>query len=81
MNHGYCINCWWYKARLGKYHTVTVKGLKEKFGFGNCYMHNSEEGDFSRVEGDSYCPDYFNRKRGDKEQKMTLEQWINAREI
>lgn len=39
-------------------------------------MHESDEGDFTTVEGDSYCPDYYNRKLGDKEQKMTLQQWI-----
>ena len=42
-------------------------------------MHNSDEGHYTTVDGDSYCPDYYNRKRGNKEQKMTLEQWINER--
>lgn len=36
-------------------------------------MHNNNIGD------NSYCPDYYNRERGNKEQKMTLEQWISTR--
>lgn len=80
MNHGYCINCWWYKALKGKYWIATKKGAIEKLGSGKCYMHNggnSVRVDYSVVDGDSYCPDYYNRKRGNKEQKMTLEEWIN----
>ena len=79
MNHGLCINCWWYQLIQGRNYIITNHGLVEKLGCGRCYMHKSEEGDFTTVEGDSYCPDYYNRKRGNKEQKMTLEEWYNAR--
>ena len=77
MNHGYCINCWWYKAIKGRHYIPTKDGLKEKFGNGKCFMHVSDDGNFSFVDGDSYCPDYYNRKRGNKEQKKTLDEWLN----
>jgi len=32
--------------------------------------------DYTFVDGDCYCPDYYNRKRGNREQKMTLDEWI-----
>ena len=41
---------------------VTMNGLVEKEGNGLCYMQNSDEGPFKKTEGDSYCPDYINRK-------------------
>jgi hypothetical protein len=34
--------------------------------------------DYSFVEGECYCPDYYNRNRGNREQKKTLEEWINS---
>ena len=77
MNHGYCINCWWYKSIKGKHYIITNRGLRERFGNGKCYMHNSEDGNFTNIEGDSYCPDYLNREHGNKVQKMTLEEWLN----
>lgn len=78
MNHGYCINCWWYKAFERRHYVVANSGLKENFGHGRCYMRCGD-GDFvSKVNGDSYCPDYYNRKHGDKEMKMTLEEYIES---
>ena len=77
MNHGYCINCWWYKAIKCRHYIPTKDGLKEKFGNGKCFMHVSDDGNFSFVDGDNYCPDYYNRKRGNKEQKKTLDEWLN----
>ena len=79
MIHGYCINCWWYKLLKGRYYIATNRGLKEKLGNGKCYMHNSNEWNYTIVDGDCYCPDYYNRKRGNKEQKMTLDEWLNVR--
>jgi len=38
MNHGRCINCWWYKAMKGRYWITTPKGLIEKLGNGKCYI-------------------------------------------
>lgn len=76
MNHGKCINCWWYQAIHGRHFIPTMFGLKEKFGNGKCYMQNSDEGIFTRVEGDSYCPDYLNRGKGDRIQRMTLDEWL-----
>jgi hypothetical protein len=79
MNHGRCINCWWYKETNGRNWIVTPKGLVEHLGNGKCYMHNGGNDthvDYSFVEGECYCPDYYNRKQGDREQKMTLNEWI-----
>jgi hypothetical protein len=45
-------------------------------------MHNGGNDvhvDYTFVDGDRYCPDYYNRKRGDREQKMTLDEWIEKR--
>jgi hypothetical protein len=78
MNHGYCINCWWYKVIKGRHYILTKNGLKEKLGNGKCFMHVGDVDDFSLVDGDSYCPDYYNRKRGNKEQKKTLDEWLNS---
>lgn len=78
MNHGYCINCWWYQFITGRHYVPTMYGLKEMLGNGKCYMQTSDDGNFTRVKGDSYCPDYLNRKKGDKIQKMTLEEWIKS---
>ena len=63
MNHGYCVNCWWYQVMQSPFWTVTKLGLIEKKGKGRCYMHNGDTGPFTEVEGDSYCPDYTNRKK------------------
>lgn len=76
MNHGKCFNCWWYQPVKNKHYIMTNYGLKQNLGNGKCYMENSDEGYFKRVEGDSYCPDYLNRVRGNKTENMTLEEWI-----
>ena len=52
MNHGYCKNCWWWK----EFYT----------GIGKCYMHNSDEGNYTITEESSYCPDYYNRNKEKK---------------
>lgn len=82
MNHGYCTNCWWYKVMEAK-HIVFIPnyGLKENWGHGRCYMHNSGEkdeygNDYTNVVGRDYCPDYCNRNRENRKSKMTLEEWI-----
>lgn len=40
---------------------------------GNCYMYNN------RTEEDSYCPDYANRRKENKDGGITLEEWIESR--
>lgn len=84
-NHGYCINCWWYKTLISRHLDLTPNGIKEDLGNGRCYMHNAgnedEYGnDYKIVTGDCYCPDYCNRARGNKELKMTLEEWIKRQD-
>lgn len=78
MNHGRCVNCYWYKTIKGRHYTLTNFGLKEKLGNGKCFMHVSDVGNFSFVDGDSYCSDYYNRKRGNQEQNKTLDEWLSA---
>lgn len=39
---------------------------------GQCFMHSTGYKDYTRAN--SYCPDYINRKKGNK--KETLEEWI-----
>lgn len=39
---------------------------------GQCYMYNN------RTDEDSYCPDYVNRRKENKEYGMTLEEWIES---
>lgn len=53
MNHGYCKNCWWWK----EYYPSS--------SWGKCYMHNSDEGKYTITNENGYCPDYFNRKKGE----------------
>lgn len=43
MNHGYCINCWWYQATKNRSWILTPKGLVEKLGEGNCWARNGDE--------------------------------------
>jgi hypothetical protein len=58
-NHGKCKNCWWWKPI-------------ENNWTGICYMQTI--GCNYYTDENSYCPDYLNRKKGDKEE--TLEEWI-----
>lgn len=39
---------------------------------GYCYMHNNP------TKETSYCPDYANRRKYNKENGQTLEEWIEA---
>ena len=55
MNHGHCKNCWWWKEHYPC--------------FGKCYMHKSNEGNYTITNENGYCPDYFNRKK-DKEHSL-----------
>lgn len=69
-NHGYCKNCWWWKIipTLGPYSPEIEQGC--------CWMHCGDNGiPYSITNEDSYCPDYWNRKKGNKEDG-TLEEWI-----
>lgn len=77
MNHGNCINCWWFKAIKNRSHIYTDDGLKVMLGYGKCYMLTSDVGNYSVVNDNSYCPDYYNRRRGNKEQNITLDEWLN----
>ena len=58
MNHGHCKNCWWWK----EYYPSWRK----------CYMQSSDEGKYTITEENSYCPDYFNRRK----EKESLDDFI-----
>lgn len=58
-NHGYCKNCWWWLP-------------VEKECTGVCHMQSA--GYTHWTKENSYCPDYINRKKGNK--KETIEEWI-----
>lgn len=80
MNHGRCKNCWWYKVTHGEGYKVVCGHLVKHEDEGVCYMHTTfpctvyEEKHI--VGGDSWCPDYCNRERTNKKDKMTLEEWL-----
>ena len=82
MNHGRCKNCWWYKVTHGEGYKVIGGRLVKHDGEGVCYMHTTfpttdyEEKHF--VQGGSWCPDYCNRERTNKKDKMTLEEWLKS---
>ncbi|MBP5457592.1 MAG: hypothetical protein J6Y37_13965 [Paludibacteraceae bacterium] len=62
MNHGYCENCWWWEP-------IRFDVKKAKYVLGVCWSLNSQMAD------NGYCPDYYNRKLGNKE-NGTLEDWV-----
>lgn len=67
-NHGYCKRCWWWK----EIPTIAPFWVDvEKTG--QCFMH-SHGGHQEYTPEHSYCPDYINRKKGDKE--CTLDEWL-----
>ena len=66
-NHGYCKNCWWWEE-IPTIATVWQEVERK----GQCFMH-THGGHNEYTEENSYCPDYFNRKKGNKEQ--TLDEW------
>ena len=57
-NFGKCKNCWWWN----RHNNIS----------GNCYFQSNENNEYITYE-DSYCPDYYNRRKGDKEK--TLKNW------
>ena len=68
-NHGYCKNCWWWKRLTGESTNPNII----MSNLGKCYMQSSETFEYHTTE-QSYCPDYLNRKKGNK--KQTLDEWL-----
>lgn len=64
-NHGYCKNCWWWDNILPPNDHQNV---------GICYMQTLYSDSPRETLGLDYCPDYYNRKKGDK--KQTLKEWV-----
>lgn len=73
-NHGKCKNCWWWKPPTIDYTELS----KVIDGTGKCYMQSTCNC-LHYTTANSYCPDYWNRKKGDKEE--TLEEWITRMNI
>ena len=82
MNHGRCKNCWWYKMLHGDGYQVIGYRLYRNSGSGICYMHTVNPARYieepSYIGGDSWCPDYTNRERTNKSDKMTLDEWLES---
>lgn len=82
MNHGYCKNCWWWHQVKSHSWTIENASLVEHKAHGICLMHSNTICDFyDHANEDGYCPDYTNRKRTNREQKLTLEQWMASMDI
>ena len=81
MNHGRCKNCWWYKMLHGDTYQVIGYRLIKTDGSGICYMHTVNPGtdieEPSYIGGESWCPDYINRERYNRDGKQTLVEWLN----
>ena len=65
MRFGHCKNCYWWDR------CRPDKGI--------CFMHTYSE-DTITLE-DSYCPDFINRKKNEKESGMTLKEWTEQNEF
>lgn len=82
MNHGKCINCWWYKPTKGQGYEVVGDRLIKHKGEGICYCHTinpcSDIEERHIAQENSWCPDYANRGKTDKADKMTLDEWLKS---
>ena len=65
MRFGHCNNCYWWDK------CSTDKGI--------CFMHSYSEDTITPE--DSYCPDFVNRKKNEKEFGMTLKEWTEQNEF
>lgn len=81
-NHGYCKNCWWYKRTENPVYKIEDNKLHEYIGKGICYMLSSNIGIkdvevYHYCDDNSYCPDYWNRIKGEKTNGK-LDDWIKG---
>ena len=51
--------------------------LRRRLTKGRCYMQNGDEEPFKLTADCDYCPDYLNRKKGDKQNGL-LTEWIKT---
>ena len=65
MRYGYCKNCYWWN--------------RYSYNKGICFMHTYSEDKITLQ--DSYCPDFVNRKKYEKESGMTLKEWTEQNEF
>jgi hypothetical protein len=81
MNHGKCKNCWWYKMMHDERYRIIANRIFKDESDGICYMFTVNPKTNAEivyyVNGGSWCPDYTNRKRTNKSNKMTLDEWLN----
>lgn len=81
-NYGHCKNCWWYKRTKNPGYKIEDGKLIPYIGEGICYMHSGNIWSkgaecYHYTNDECYCPDYWNRKKGNKEQG-TLDEWIKG---
>jgi hypothetical protein len=62
--YGHCKSCWWWN-RTGK-------------TTGHCIMQSYSPDAMHKADEDSYCPDYVNRERNNKNGKETLEEFCRS---
>lgn len=62
MNHGKCINCFWYKEISGIKYIITQRGIVDSPGKGICGMLSTTTCEHI-TESNCYCPDYWNWKK------------------
>ena len=79
MNHGYCKNCFWFLPGTEEDAIDIETGESSRVSNpGYCYMHNGDLGPYKCVRERCYCPDYTNRKKGEREFKTNLQEWIKS---
>lgn len=66
-NHGYCHRCWWWEQKRKASDLEHSEGVCW-FASCNSYQHFTK--------GDSYCPDYENRQKGELQNCCTITEFI-----
>ena len=61
-NHGKCMNCWWWEP-------IKFDLRQAKWVLGCCWAWKNQ------IADEGYCPDYWNRKKGNKE-NGSLYEWV-----
>lgn len=68
MRFGHCKNCWWWDK------IPSTCDVDDEHSVGMCWMQGTSYSPY-QTEADSYCPDYTNRRKTNKEFGQTLEEW------
>ena len=68
MRFGHCKNCWWWEK------IPSTIDVVDGHSTGMCWMQGTSYSP-RHTGADSYCPDYANRRKTNKEFGQTLEEW------